>query len=193
MKTEGRPRTATLDEEKLTPQQAALRWEVIDWAVVENFITKAQTRIAKATVEGNARVARELQRMLTHSHYAKLWAIRQVSATQGKRTAGVDRDKWDNSTKKYEAIRKLEIKGYKAKALRRVYIPKSNGKMRPLSIPTMTDRAMQALQALALDPIIESTSDPKSFGFRKGRSGHDAMRQLFISRMDSRRGYKIMF
>jgi len=173
-------RTATLDGSKKTKQDT-IRWEAIDWTAVETFINKAQTRIAKAEVKGNKKLVRELQRMLTHSYYAKLWAIRKVTGTKGKRTAGIDNEKWDSPAKKYRAVSKLEEKGYHAKALKRVYIPKSNGKKRPLSIPTMTDRAKQALEAMALDPIIESCSDKHSFGFRKGRSCHDAMAQLFTN------------
>jgi RNA-directed DNA polymerase len=169
-------RTANLDETK----EAAMRWEAIDWRKVESFVNKIQTRIAKAMVKGNKKLVRELQRMLTHSYYAKLWAIRKVTGTTGKRTAGIDNEKWDSPAKKYRAASKLEKKGYQAKALKRVYIKKSNGKKRPLGIPTMTDRAMQALEAMALDPIIESSSDATSFGFRKSRSCQDAMAQLFI-------------
>ena len=171
-------RTANLDGQGMPPKQAALYWESIDWEKVEAFINKVQTRIAKAMVKGNMKLVRELQRMLTHSYYAKLWAIRKVTSTTGKRTAGIDKEKWDTPAKKYRAVSKLEKKGYKAKALKRVYILKSNGKKRPLGIPTMTARAMQAL---ARDPIIESASDKRSFGFRKGRSCFDTREQLFLS------------
>lgn len=118
--------------------------------------------------------------MLTRSRSARYLAVRRVTENQGKRTAGVDRVLWDTPDAKWKAANGLKRHGYKPRPLRRVFIPKSNGKERPLGIPTMTDRAMQALYLLALAPIAETTGDPNSYGFRIERSTADAMGQLFI-------------
>ena len=139
-----------------------------------------QLRIAKACREGNWRRVNSLQRMLTRSRSARYLAVRRVTENQGKRTAGVDRVLWDTPDAKWKAANGLKRHGYKPRPLRRVFIPKSNGKERPLGIPTMTDRAMQALYLLALAPIAETTGDPNSYGFRIERSTADAMGQLFI-------------
>ena len=140
-----------------------------------------QVRIAKATQEGQWRKVKALQRWLTRSYCGKVMAARRVTENQGSRTAGVDRELWDTPETRLEAIGRMRRRGYKPKPLRRVYIPKANGKERPLGIPTMLDRAMQALHLLALEPVSESTSDPNSYGFRINRSTHDAMSQLFVS------------
>lgn len=107
--------------------------------------------------------------------------LRRVTENQGKRTAGVDRELWDSPEVRWKAIGRLKRRGYRPLPLRRVYIPKANGKERPLGIPTMLDRAMQALYLLALEPVSEGTSDPNSYGFRINRSTADAMSQLFVS------------
>ena len=156
-------------------------WHSIDWKLVMRFVGKMQQRIAKAEQEKDFRRVKRLQRSLIRSWQAKALAVRRVTENQGKRTSGVDRELWDTPEKKWSALCCLHPKGYRTSPLRRVYIPKANGKERPLGIPTMRDRAMQALFLLALEPAAECTSDPNSYGFRKGRSTHDARSQLFGS------------
>lgn len=162
------------------PSGAPQQWHDIDWWRVQRNVRAMQLRIAKACREGKWRRVNSLQRMLTRSRSARYLAVRRVTENQGKRTAGVDRVLWDTPDAKWKAANGLKRHGYKPRPLRRVFIPKSNGKERPLGIPTMTDRAMQALYLLALAPIAETTGDPNSYGFRIERSTADAMGQLFI-------------
>ena len=137
-------------------------------------------RIAKATQQGKHGKAKSLQWILTHSHYAGLLAVRRVSRNSGAKTPGVDGVLWRTPTQKYLAALSLQRRGYKAQPLRRIYIPKKNGK-RPLGIPTMKDRAMQALYLLALKPIAEIRADKHSYGFRSERSAADAIGQCFLT------------
>jgi len=160
---------------------APQHWHAINWRKVERIVKGMQIRIAKAAREGKWRKVKALQRMLTRTLSAKLLAVKRVTENQGKRTAGVDGELWESPEKKWAAVSRMSQRGYRPLPLRRVYIPKANGKKRPLGIPTMRDRAMQALYLLALEPVSESTSDPNSYGFRTNRSTADAMSQLFVS------------
>ena len=122
---------------------------------------------------------RSLQWILAHSFFAKLLAIRRVTSNKGKNTPGVDGVVWKTSRQKMNAVKLLYRRGYHALPLRRVHIPKKSGKLRPLGIPTMRDRAMQALYAFTLSPIAETFGDPYSYGFRQGRSCADAISHCF--------------
>jgi len=155
------------------------RWTAINWRQAHQNVRRLQARIVKATQAGRWGKVKALQRLLTHSFSGRALAVRRVTENQGKRTPGVDRQVWDTPEKKMKAIETLKRRGYQPLPLRRIYIPKSNGRLRPLSIPVMKDRAMQALYLLGLDPIAETTADPNSYGFRKGRSTADAIGQCF--------------
>ncbi|OTA18126.1 group II intron reverse transcriptase/maturase [Xenorhabdus beddingii] len=159
----------------------AQSWHTINWYRVTRQVRELQVRIAKATKERRWRKVKTLQRMLTRSFAAKALAVRRVTENRGKKTAGVDGELWNTPETKWRAIDRLKRTGYKPKPLRRVYIPKANGKLRPLGIPTMLDRAMQALYLLALEPVAETTADRNSYGFRPMRSTADAIEQCFVN------------
>lgn len=155
-----------------------LSWKDIDFSKCERKVRKLQVRIAKAQKEGRYNKVKALQHLLVTSFEAKVLAVRKVTSNKGKRTAGVDRIKWDTDAKKIKAVSSLKRRGYKALPLKRVNIPKGNGKMRPLGIPTMKDRAMQALYLMALEPVTETEADANSYGFRRYRSTADAIDAL---------------
>jgi len=154
-------------------------WHAIDWQRVHQNVRRLQARIVKATQAGRWGKVKALQRLLTRSFSGKALAVTRVTENQGKRTAGVDQVIWETPEAKTTAVQALRHRPYHPQPLRRVYIPKSNGKQRPLGIPTMHDRAMQALHLLALNPVAETTGDPNSYGFRVERSTADAIEQCF--------------
>ena len=156
-------------------------WKSIHWPTVHETVKRLQMRIAKAVKEGRFGLDKAFQWLLTHSYHAKLLAVKRVTSNKGKRTPGVDNDIWTTPKQKFQAVNNIKRRGYHPLPLRRIYIPKKNGKKRPLSIPTMTDRAIQALYKLALEPIAETLADPNSYGFRSYRSCADAIGQCFIT------------
>ena len=161
------------------PTGSYIKWNSINWKKVNIFVKRLQMRIAKAVKEKKFGKVKSLQWILTKSYYAKLLAIKRITSNKGKRTPGIDRIVWSTAKQKIDAVSELKRKGYKPKPLRRIYIPKKNGKKRPLSIPTMKDRAIQALYKFALEPIAETLADLNSYGFRLYRSCADAIGQCF--------------
>ena len=162
-------------------------WDAIKWQIVQTQVKRLQVRIAKATREERWNRVKALQRLLTSSYYAKLLAIKRVTENRGGKTPGIDNIIWRTSKQRMEAALSLRKRGYRTKPLKRIYIPKKNKKLRPLSIPCMADRGMQGLYLLALEPVTEMIADKNSYGFRPKRSTADAIAQCFnrLARQDA--------
>ena len=122
------------------PVDDAKKWASINWKEARQHVRRLQVRIAKAVQEGRWNKVKSLQNLLTNSFYAKALAVKRVTSNKGKSTPGVDGILWKGARAKWRAGISLRRRGYKPKPLRRIYIPKKNGKKRPLSIPTMLDR-----------------------------------------------------
>ncbi len=160
------------------PTGAADAWSAIDWPRARRHVSRLQARIVKAVKAGDWHRVRCLQRLLARSFYAKVLAVQRVCTNRAERTAGVDGVVLDTPEVRWQQAQQLNAKDYKPKPLRRIYIPKRNGR-RPLGIPTQADRAEQALELLALDPVAECLADGNSYGFRRERSAHDAIEAAY--------------
>ncbi len=154
-------------------------WDLIDWEKQKRIVSRIQARIVKAVKNGLKEKVRSLQRLLSNSLAAKLLAIKRVITNRGKRTPGVDNVLLDTPTKRWETLSKTNLADYKAQPLKRIYIPKKNGKKRPLGIPVMHDRVEQALDQSGIDPVSETLADLHSYGFRKVRSTWDAIGAIY--------------
>ncbi len=159
-----------------------ISWQVIDIKVIALSIKNLQNRIVKAKLANRNRMVKKLQSLLVKSFNARVLAVKRVSENRGKNTSGVDNKLLNTELKKIDCVKqlKLKINEYRAKPLKRIEIPKKNGKLRPLGIPTMFDRSLQALYKLALEPIAEIVADLNSYGFRAKRSTQDAMKQIWL-------------
>jgi len=155
-------------------------WQGVNWKAVERQVFKLQKRIYRASQNGDVKLVHKLQRLLTKSRSAKLLATRRVTQdNQGKNTPGVDGVKSLKQKERLELVKKLKVNG-KGKPTRRVWIPKPGTKeKRPLGIPVIYDRALQALVKLALEPQWEAKFEPNSYGFRPARGCHDAIDAIF--------------
>ncbi len=159
-----------------------INWLAVDFDIVEQSVKILQNRIVKAKLASRSRMVKKLQSLLVKSLNARILAVKRVSENKGKNTAGVDGKLLDTNIKKskYVADLKIKLPDYKSMPLKRMEIPKKNGKLRPLGIPTMFDRSIQALYKLALEPIAEVVADKNSYGFRPKRSTQDAMKQVWL-------------
>ncbi|REJ57004.1 MAG: group II intron reverse transcriptase/maturase, partial [Microcystis wesenbergii TW10] len=157
-------------------------WKAINWGKIQRYVFKLQKRIYQAAKSGQDAKVRRWQRLLVKSYYARLLAVRKVTQdNQGKKTAGVDGMIAVSPEQRLNLTE--EIKGtLKAKPLRRVWIPKpGRDEKRPLGIPTIKDRARQAVVKSALEPEWEAKMEGTSYGFRPGRSAHDAISRIYLS------------
>src|SRR5215831_9305937 len=160
-------------------------WALIDWRKAEQSVYRLQKRIFRASRRGNVQVVHNLQRKLMRSRSAQLLAVRRVTQdNQGKKTAGVDGKTTLTPTERIQLVKELDPKHRQQRKhlpVRRVWIPKpGKQEKRPLGIPTIRDRAEQAIAKQALEPEWEAKFEPNSYGFRPGRSCHDAREAIFL-------------
>lgn len=158
-----------------------IEWNAINWAKVQRKVFKLQKQIFQAVKSGDKVKARQLQKLLSKSFFTKLLAVRKVTQdNQGKKTAGVDGKTAISPQQRETLALSLDLNGYKARPLRRVWIPKpGKDEKRPLGIPTIRDRAMQCLVKFCMEPYWEAQFEGTSYGFRPGRSAHDAVAAIF--------------
>jgi RNA-directed DNA polymerase len=158
-------------------------WVEKPWKKFEIVVFRLQKRIYKASQEGNFRKVKKLQRLLLKCRSAKFLAVRQITQLNtGKKTPGIDGIANLNDAERIQLVEELQGKSrnWNHREVRRILIPKKNGEKRPLGIPTIADRAWQALIKLVLEPEGEAKFHPKSYGFRPGRSAWDATQDIFL-------------
>jgi len=164
-----------------TIKDCADEWKGLPWKQFQKNLFRLQCRIYKAAKMKDYKTVKQLQTLLLGSKSSKYLAVRQVTQLNiGKKTAGVDKMSSLNPKQRLDLVHKLDsMKEWKHRKLRRVYIPKANGKQRPLGIPTIQDRAMQCLVKYALEPVYESYASVGSYGFRPGHSTWDVQNRIF--------------
>ena len=168
-------------------------WKNLPWKKFRRNLFRLQKRIFKAVREGDLVRAKSLQKLVMKSTSAKLLAIRQVTQlNNGRKTAGIDGKKALTFKERFELLKLLDknASNWKHQELREIPIPKKKGSTRILKIPTISDRAWQCLAKFALEPAHEATFHERSYGFRSGRSAHDAQKIIFLQLRSGCRGYE---
>jgi group II intron reverse transcriptase/maturase len=175
----------------MTIKECADEWRNLPWKQFQKNVFRLQHRIFKAAKKGDFQKVKQLQALVIGSKSSKFLAVRQVTQLNaGKKTSGIDKVKMLNPKERFQLVSDLDfINGWKHRKLRRVFIPKANGKQRPLGIPTMSDRAMQCLVKYALEPVYESYASDGSYGFRPGHCTWDIQNRLFQNLKRSANGY----
>lgn len=154
-------------------------WSDIDWNKAESNLADLQYEILKAHRKKDYNKVATLQHALVRSFAARCLAVRKVTSNRGASTPGIDGKTYNTDVEKFEAVKAAyNLSKYKADPVRRVYIPRPDGKKRPLGIPTMKDKVVQTLYLFALDPIAEEQADTRSYGFRKFHGVHDCVTYL---------------
>lgn len=166
-------------------------WNSIDWKTIESDVKNLQTRIFMSKQENNRRKLRQLQKLLFKSRSNILLSLKRVLVlNHGKNTPGIDRITIDKNQRidLYYELKEMDMKAYIPQPVKRVYIPKANGKKRPLGLPTIKDRCIQAMVKNCLEPEWEAVFEATSYGFRPGRSAHDALSRIYNTASVKTRG-----
>ena len=151
-------------------------WSEINWTTTEAIVKRLQDRIYRAAAAGNGQRVKNLQKLLVRSTSAKRLAVRRITQQNaGRNTPGIDGVVCGTPESRMRLANDLSLKDYHPQPVRRVYIPKTDGRRRPLGIPTIRDRALQMLVKMALEPEWESCFEANSYGFRPGRCTMDAI------------------
>jgi RNA-directed DNA polymerase len=169
--------------EKVTvsPAQPRCDWHSTDWCQAVEFVRKLRQEIFRAARQGDLKKVRTLQRIMLRSYENRVMAVRRVTQTnRGKNTPGVDKVVLKTPAARGRLVDRLgEFEPWKPLPARRVYIPKADGRQRPLGIPVIMDRALQAMVKNALEPYWEALFEDSSYGFRPGRGCHDAIQRVY--------------
>ena len=164
-------------------------WNAVNWRRTNRIVRNLRQRIFRASKEGDLKKVASLQKLMLRSRSNILVSVRRVTQlNQGKQTAGVDKVVVKTPQARGRLVDELSVfSPWQAKPARRVYIPKANGRLRPLGIPVVRDRCLQAMVKNALEPFWEARFEATSYGFRPGRSGHDAIAKIYLLAQPNKR------